>query len=106
LEASPSKSDAIPTHPQNNTVLHNSLGEPDAHCRVTTAVRSPRPIADHLPIVFVDREIRVKEDPATSCDSERDVPKVNTPEYLDSEIDDWNWDELEASPSIGETIPT
>jgi len=29
----------------------------------------------------------------------------NTPEYPDSEIEDWNWDELEASPFKGVTIP-
>ena len=73
---------------------------------VTTALGSPTPIADHPPRELVDPETRVKDDPATSCDSKRDEPKVNIPEYPDSEIDDWNWDELEASPSIGETIPT
>ena len=54
----------------------------------------------------VDPVIRVKDEPATSCDPKRDEPQVNTPEYPDAEIDDWNWDELEASPSIGETFPT
>ena len=54
----------------------------------------------------VDPVTTEKGEPATSCDSKRDVSRENTPEYLDSEIDDWNWDELEAFPSKSDTIPT
>jgi len=73
---------------------------------VTTISGSPTPTTDHPPRESADPEARVQDDSATSGDSKRDAPKVNVPEYPDSEIDDWNWDELEASPSTGETIPT
>ena len=104
LEASPSKSDTIPTQSQKNTVLHNSLGDPEAHGRVITARGIPRPIADHPPSMSVDPVTKERDEPVTSHDPKRDEPRVDTPEYHDSEIDDWNWDELEASPSIGEMV--
>ena len=54
-----------------------------------------------------DPDAREREDPATeTCDSKHDDSAVSIPEYPDSEIDDWNWDELETSPSMGATIPT
>ena len=73
---------------------------------VTTALGSTLPIADHPLKEIEDPEARVRDDPATSCDSKRDDSDVNILEYPDSEIDDWNWDELEASPSKSVTIPT
>ena len=106
LEVSPSISDTILTQPQKTTVLHNSLVDPEAHGRVITARGIPRPTADHPPSMSADPVTREIGKPTTSCDSKSDVPGENTPEYLDSEIDDWNWDELEASPSIGEKALT
>jgi len=48
---------------------------------------------------------REREDPvAETCESKHDDSAANIPEYPDSEIDDWNWDELEASPFKGATI--
>jgi len=63
----------------------------------TTALGDTLPISDHL--------LREIEDPvAETCESKQDDSAVNIPEYPDSEIDDWNWDELEASPFKGVTI--
>ena len=106
LETSPYKLDTIPTHSQKNTALHDRLGEPEAHGRTPTATRIPRPSADHPPRLSVVPVIRVNDEPVTSCVPKRDEPQVNTSEYPHVEIDDWNWDELEASPFIGEMVPT
>jgi len=52
-----------------------------------------------------DHPLRAREDPvADTCESKHDDSAANIPEYPDSEINDWNWDELEASPSKGVTI--
>jgi len=64
----------------------------------TTALGDTLSISDHLP--------REREDPvAETCESKQDDSAGNIPEYPDSEIDDWNWDELEAFPFKGVTIP-
>ena len=52
-----------------------------------------------------DHPLRAKEDSvADTCESKHDDSAANIPENPKSEIDDWNWDELEASPSKGVTI--
>ena len=105
LEAPPSKSNTIPTQSQKNTVLHNSLGDPETYGREITARGIPRPMADHPPSMSVDPVTKERDEPVTSHDPKRDEPRVDTPVYHDSEIDDLDWDELEASPFIGETVP-
>jgi len=63
----------------------------------TTALGDTLPTSDYPP--------REKEDPDVNCDSKRNDSAVSIPEYPDSEIDEWNWDEREASPFKGITIP-
>ena len=89
---------------QKNTVLHNSLGDPEAYGREIAARGNPRHRADHPPSLSVDPVTKERNEPVTSHDPKRDEPRVDTPDYHDSEIDDWNWDELEASPPIGERV--
>ena len=63
----------------------------------TTASEDTMPTPDHLP--------RKRQDPeAEPYESKQDNPAGNKQEYPDSEIDDWDWDELEASPFKGATI--
>ena len=60
----------------------------------TTALGRTLPI-DNLPLrEREDPEGRERNDSATRCDPKRDDPDVNILEYPDSEIDEWNWDEL------------
>jgi hypothetical protein len=63
----------------------------------STALEDTMSTPNHLP--------RERQDPdAETYDSKQGNSAGNIPEYPDSEIDDWNWDELEASPFRGATI--
>ena len=65
----------------------------------TTAVEDTAPTIGHLPSKRQDLH-RVNHEP------NQDNLAGNKQEYPESEIDAWDWDELEASPSEGTTHPT
>ena len=64
----------------------------------TNAVEKTAPITSHLPR---KRQDLTKENHEPNQDS----LVGSKQEYLDSEIDAWDWDELEASPPTGITPP-
>jgi len=59
-----------------------------------TAIEDPVPTVDYTPRKRQDLEIA----PISGHEPSQDHSASNKQDYPDSEMDDWDWDEMEASP--------
>jgi len=59
-----------------------------------TTIENPAPTVDYTPRKIQDIEIA----PISCHESSQDCSARDMQDYPESEMDDWDWDELEASP--------